>query len=143
MSFSTKISIRSCRWRFSWFIISIYWWKMCQLKGLLMTLIIIQSMVWQILQSNGSVGLYTVMQNIFCLNKGIMVEALLIEHIDDIILIGDNINENTLKNYLAKEIEFKDLDSYVFLGIELEQSNKGILVSQKNNTSLIFFSPSW
>lgn len=68
-------------------------------------------MVWQILQSNGSVGLYTVMQTIFCLNKGIMVEALLIEHIDDIILIGDNINENTLKNYLAKEIEFKDLDS--------------------------------
>lgn len=40
-----------------------------------------------------------------------MVEALLIVHIDDIILIGDNINDNTLKTYLAKNIEFKDLNS--------------------------------
>ncbi|XP_028127083.1 uncharacterized protein LOC114323622 [Camellia sinensis] len=57
----------------------------------------------------------------------------LIVYVDDIVLIGDNVEEvPRLKEYLANEFEIKDLGSLkYFLGIEVAQSKDGIFICQK------------
>ena len=59
--------------------------------------------------------------------------AILIVHVDDIILTGDHDEEILeLKNFLAKQFEIKDLGNRkYFLGMEVVQSKRGILVSQR------------
>lgn len=53
-------------------------------------------------------------------------------YVDDIILIGDHIEEmETLKALLAPEFEIKDLGMLrYFLGMEVARSSKRIVVSQ-------------
>ncbi|XP_028078310.1 uncharacterized protein LOC114280179 [Camellia sinensis] len=56
-----------------------------------------------------------------------------IVYIDDIVLIGDNVEEiSCLKEYLAKEFEIKDL-GYLkyFLGIEVARSKDVIFICQR------------
>ena len=59
--------------------------------------------------------------------------AIMIVYVDDIILTGDYLEEiQHLKCVLAQEFEIKDLGQLkYFLGMEVAQSHKGILVSQR------------
>ena len=59
--------------------------------------------------------------------------AILIVYVDDIILTGDDVLEmNRLKDSLSSTFEIKDLGSLrYFLGMEVAQSKKGIVVSQR------------
>ena len=59
--------------------------------------------------------------------------VVLIVYVDDIILIGnDLLDMNRLKQSLSSEFEIKDLGSLrYFLGMEVTQSKKGIVVSQR------------
>ncbi|XP_028105641.1 uncharacterized protein LOC114304706 [Camellia sinensis] len=57
----------------------------------------------------------------------------LIVYVDDIVLIGDDVEEvPRLKEYLANEFEIKDLGSLkYFLGIEVARSKEGIFICQR------------
>ena len=59
--------------------------------------------------------------------------AILIVYVDDIILTGDYKEElESLKHYLSKEFEIKDLGNLkYFLGMEIARSKHGIFVSQR------------
>ncbi|XP_031247582.1 uncharacterized protein LOC116105275 [Pistacia vera] len=59
--------------------------------------------------------------------------ALIIVYVDAIILTGDHEEEiSNLKKFLAKEFEINDLGNLkYFLGMEITQSKKGIVVSQR------------
>ena len=58
--------------------------------------------------------------------------TILIVYVDDIILTKNHINEmDKLKEVLANEFEIKDLRPLkYFLGMEVDRSKKGIVVSQ-------------
>ncbi|KAK2992349.1 hypothetical protein RJ640_016803 [Escallonia rubra] len=62
--------------------------------------------------------------------------TILIVHVDDIILTGDDCEEmHRLKTILAKQFEIKDLGKLkYFLRMEVARSNKGISISQRNYT---------
>lgn len=59
--------------------------------------------------------------------------AILIVYVDDIVLIGDDMEEIArLKTHLANAFEVKDLGRLkYFLGIEVAQSSRGIFLSQQ------------
>ena len=59
--------------------------------------------------------------------------TILIVHVDDIIVIGDDSEEiKVLKQKLSEEFEIKDLGKLkYFLGIEVARSQKGIFISQR------------
>jgi len=59
--------------------------------------------------------------------------AMLIVYVDDFILTGDDLEElASLKSFLAKEFEVKDLGFLkYFLGMEVAKTRKGISVSQR------------
>jgi len=58
-------------------------------------------------------------------------KAILIMYVDDIIIIGDDIQEiSTLKHRLGDEFEVKDLgEMKYFLGMEVARNKQGILIS--------------
>ena len=60
--------------------------------------------------------------------------AILIVHVDDIILTCDDVGElKVLKKFLARKFEIKDLGALrYFFGMEFARSKKGIFVSQRN-----------
>ena len=57
----------------------------------------------------------------------------LIVYVDDIVLIGsDNLGISLLKQHLCRHFQTKDLEKLrYFLGIEVAQSNSGIVISQR------------
>ena len=59
--------------------------------------------------------------------------AILIVYVDDIILIGDDLEELTsLKKKMAEDFEIKDLGTLkYFLGMEFARSREGIFVNQR------------
>ena len=62
--------------------------------------------------------------------------TVLILYVDDIILTGDNIEEQEqMKKVLAKEFEIKDLSQLrYFLGMEAVRIKSGMAISQRKHT---------
>ena len=62
--------------------------------------------------------------------------TILIVYVDDIILIGNDLEEmERFKDVMAREFEIKDLGPLrYFLGMEVVRSRKGIVVSQRKYT---------
>ena len=63
-------------------------------------------------------------------------KSILIVHVDDMIIAGDDTQEiNNLKERLKAEFEIKDLGNLrYFLGIEVVRSKNGIFISQRKYT---------
>ena len=58
---------------------------------------------------------------------------LLVVYVNDIVITGADTKEiDSLKKYLQKHFQTKDLGSLKYLGIEVARSKKGILLPQKN-----------